>query len=67
MRQGVRSTKVVDEDAMLGAQPTPGVKHKDVYLRVFNATKKTMYSDQTRRFPITYHISSWEQVHYGGG
>ena len=52
-RQGVRSTKVVDEDAMLGVQPTPGVKHKDVYLRVFDATKKTMYSDQTGRFPIT--------------
>ena len=52
-RQGVRSTKVVDEDAMLGVQPTPAVKHKDVYLRVFDATKKTMYSDQTGRFPIT--------------
>lgn len=52
-RQGVRSTKVVDEDAMLGVQPTPGVKHKDIYLRVFDATKKTMYSNQTGRFPIT--------------
>jgi hypothetical protein len=52
-RQGVRSTKVIDEDAMIGFNPTPGVKHKDVYLRVFDATKKTMYSDQTGKFPIT--------------
>jgi hypothetical protein len=52
-RQGVRSTKVIDEDALLGPQIQPGVKHKDVYLRVFDATKKTMYSDQTGRFPIT--------------
>jgi hypothetical protein len=33
-RQGVRSTKVIDEDAMLEAEthpmPIPGVKHKDV-------------------------------------
>ncbi len=38
-KQGVRSTKVIDEDAMLKAkaipQPKPGVKHKDVYLRVY--------------------------------
>ena len=52
-RQGVRSTKVIDEDAMLGIQPKPGTKHKDVYLRVFYATKKAMYSDQTGKFPIT--------------
>jgi hypothetical protein len=49
-KQGVRSTKVVDEDAMLSFQP---VKHKDVYLRVYDATKKAMYSDQTGNFPIT--------------
>jgi hypothetical protein len=52
-KQGVRSTKVIDEDAMLGVQPRTGKKHKDVYLRVFNATKKAMYSDQTGKFPIT--------------
>ena len=45
--------KIVDEDAMLGFNPQPGVKHKDVYLRVFNATKKSMFSDQTGKFPIT--------------
>jgi hypothetical protein len=39
-KQGVRSTKVIDEDAMLNLNPSPGVKNKDVYLRVFNATKK---------------------------
>ena len=32
-------------------KPTPGVKHKDVYLRVYDATKKLMYSDQPGRFP----------------
>jgi hypothetical protein len=31
-KQGARSTKIVDEDAMLGFKPQPGVKHKDVYL-----------------------------------
>ena len=43
-RQGVRSTKVIDEDAMLEAEthpkPIPGVKFKDVYLQVFDTTKK---------------------------
>ena len=56
-RQGVRSTKVIDEDAMLEAEthpkPIPGVKLKDVYLRVFDTTKKAMYTDQPGRFPIT--------------
>ena len=37
---------------MLGFKPTPGVKHKDVYLRVFDATKKSMYTDQSGPFPI---------------
>ena len=31
----------------------PGVKHNDVYLMVFDATKKSMFSDQIRKFPIT--------------
>ena len=53
VKQGVRSTKVIAEDAMLDSNPTPGVKHKDVYLRVFDATKKAMYTDQTGKFPIT--------------
>ena len=52
-RQGVRSTKVIDEDTNLNFKSTPGVKHKDVYLRVFDATKKSMYTDQTGPFPIT--------------
>ena len=52
-KQGVRSTKIIDEDEMLEFKPTPGVKHKDVYLRVFDATKKAMNSDQTGKFPIT--------------
>jgi hypothetical protein len=56
-KQGVRSKKVIDEDAMLKAeailQPKPGVKHKDVHLQVFDATKKAMYTDQPGRFLIT--------------
>jgi hypothetical protein len=52
-RQGVRSTKVADDDALLESfKPTPGVKHKDVYLRVYDATKKAMYTDQTGRIPV---------------
>eukprot|EP00804_Cyclotella_cryptica_P025968 CCRYP_002793-RD/>CCRYP_002793-RD protein AED:0.25 eAED:0.25 QI:0/-1/0/1/-1/1/1/0/824 len=51
-RQGTCSTKVIDEDALLSFQPTPGVKHKDVYLRVYDATKKPMYSNQSGPFPI---------------
>eukprot|EP00804_Cyclotella_cryptica_P002446 CCRYP_019168-RA/>CCRYP_019168-RA protein AED:0.13 eAED:0.13 QI:0/0/0/1/0.5/0.4/5/0/1227 len=50
-RQGVRSTKVPDEDAVLETKPKPGVKHKDVYLGVFDATRKTMYTDQSGPFP----------------
>jgi len=50
-RQGVRSTKVPDEDALLEQRPTPGVKHKDVYLRVFDPTRKPMYTDQSGPFP----------------
>ena len=38
---------------MLGFKQQPGVKYKDVYLMVFNATKKSMFSDQTGNFPIT--------------
>ena len=56
-RQGVRLTKVIDEDTIIDAEthpkPTPGVKLKDVYLRVFDTTKKAMYTDQPGRFPIT--------------
>ena len=52
-RQGVRSTKIMDDDAMLGLKQQPGVKHKDVYLMAFDATKKSMFTDQTGRFPIT--------------
>jgi len=40
MKQGVRSTKIVDEDAMLGFKQQPGVKHKDVYLMVFGMEKQ---------------------------
>jgi hypothetical protein len=43
--QGVRSTKVSDEDALLQQPPTPGIKHKDTYLHVFNITKNAIYTD----------------------
>jgi hypothetical protein len=52
-KQGVRSTKVLDEDAMLDSAPSPGVKHKDVYLRMLDGTKKAMYTNQTGKSPIT--------------
>jgi hypothetical protein len=42
-RQGVRSTKVIDEDAMLEAEthpkPTPGIKIKDVLLEIQSPNK----------------------------
>jgi hypothetical protein len=50
-------TKVTDEDTTLKAKthpkPTPGIKLKDIYLQVFDTTKKAMYTDQPGRFPIT--------------
>jgi hypothetical protein len=62
IKQGVRSTKVIDEDAMLKAeaipQPKPGVKHKDVYLRVFDTTKKAWL--------LPNHFCPRTQVHDGG-
>ena len=51
-KQRVRLMKIVDEDTMLGLKQLPGVKHKDVYLMAFDATKKSMFTDQTGRFPI---------------
>ena len=50
--QGVRRAKVVYDDAKL-LNPTPRVKHKDIYLHVFDAIKKAMYTNQSGRFPIT--------------
>ena len=52
-RQGVCSTKIANKNAVLEFLPTPGVKHKDVYSRTLDITKKAMYTDQTGRFPIT--------------
>ena len=52
-KQGVRSTKIVDDGAMLGYKPKPGAKHKDVYLMVFDVTKKLMFSNQMGNFHIT--------------
>ncbi len=54
-RQGVRSTKIqaADEEGAGVSTIKPGVKKKDVYVRVFEATKRSMYTDQTGHFPIT--------------
>ncbi len=38
---------------MLGFKQQPGVKHKDVYLMVIDATKKLIFSNQTGKFLIT--------------
>ena len=38
---------------MLGFKQQPGVKHKELYLMVVDATKKLMFSNQTGKFPIT--------------
>ena len=65
-KQGVRSTKVIDKDALLDAEtflkPAPGIKFKDAYLQVFDTTKKAMYTNQTGCFPIT---SAKGQIHDG--
>ena len=50
IQQGLQSTKPTPTSPP--STPTPGTKHQDVYLRVYDATKKTMYTDQTGRFPI---------------
>lgn len=41
---------------MLEFTPSLRLKHKDLYLWVFNVTKKAMHSDQNRKLPIMF---SW--------
>jgi hypothetical protein len=53
IKQGVRSTKVIDEDAMLEFKPMPGVKHSRMCTFVCLIQQKAMYSDQTGKFLIT--------------
>eukprot|EP00804_Cyclotella_cryptica_P003025 CCRYP_006012-RA/>CCRYP_006012-RA protein AED:0.40 eAED:0.40 QI:0/0/0/1/0/0/2/0/304 len=50
IQQGLRSTKRTTTPPP--STPTPGTKHQDVYLHVYDATKKTMNTDQTGRFPV---------------
>jgi hypothetical protein len=45
---------------------TPGIKQRDAYLRMYNATKKTMYTDQTGRFPVISQRGMGTQIHHGG-
>ncbi len=58
-KQGVRSTKVIDKDAMLEAEtfpkPPPGVKFKDVYLRVFDTIKKSHVHQSAQPLPNHFH------------
>ncbi|KAL7479608.1 hypothetical protein ACHAW6_005332 [Cyclotella cf. meneghiniana] len=54
IQQGLQSTK--PKPTLPPSTPTPGLKHWDVYIRIYDATKKTMYTDQTVCFPV---ISQW--------
>ena len=60
-KQGVRSTKIVDEDAMLGFKQQPGVKHKDVYLMVFDVTNKIDVLQSNGE--ISHHVGARQQVY----
>ena len=64
-RQGTRSTKPkmtnpsdsepnnpASEATPNESTTQPGIKHRDVYLHVYDATKRSMYTDQTGKFPI---------------
>ena len=33
--------------------PKMGIKHRDIYLHVYDAKKRSMYMDQTGKFPVT--------------
>ena len=48
IQQGLRSTK--PKPTLPPFTPTLGLKHRDVYIHIYDATKKTMYTDQTGRF-----------------
>ncbi|KAL7476242.1 hypothetical protein ACHAW6_002116 [Cyclotella cf. meneghiniana] len=54
IKQGIFSTKPKQENHHSIARP--GIKHSDVYLHVHDATKTTMYTNQTGCFPV---ISRW--------
>lgn len=49
------NAKVLDNKGtnLCDFQPKPGKKHKNVYLQVFDATKKSMCMDEPGCFPIT--------------
>ncbi len=50
IQQGLQSTK--PKPTLPPFTPMPGLKHQDAYLRVYDTTKKTMYTDQTGCFPV---------------
>ena len=50
IQQGLQSTK--PKPTLPPFTPMPGLKHRDAYLRVYDTTKKTMYTDQTGCFPV---------------
>ncbi len=63
-KQGVRSTNIVDEDAMLGFKQQPGVKHKDVS----NGVRCHQEINVLRsNWEVSHHVSTRKQIHHGGG
>jgi len=63
-KQGARSTKIVDEDAMLGFKQQPGVKHKDIP----NGVRCHQEIDVLRsNREISHHVGAQQQVYHGCG
>jgi hypothetical protein len=62
-KQGVRSTKIVDEDAMLGVKHQPGVKHKDLYLNSLRCHQEINVLRSNGE--ISHHVSSRKQIYHG--
>ena len=53
--QGTRSTKIPEtpNDPSTDTIIQSGIKQKDSYLRIFDATKCSMYTNKTGKFPVT--------------
>ena len=66
MRSTRNTTEATAEGGAHDAQPKPMARKRDMYVKVYNATKRAMYTDQTGRFPITSSRESKYQVRHGG-
>jgi len=66
-KQGVRSTKIVDKDAMLGFKQQPGVKHKDVYLMVYGVRCHLEIDVLRSNGEIFHQVGTRQQVYHGCG